>query len=149
MPSFSWSFRGVDRVRNSLRQMVARAPQIVDETMGEWAKETRADLKGTRYPAPPLPKKGRKPYRRTGRLANSWFAKRIKIGQWAIGNRAQAKGRGYASYVIGDESGKHGKQAWMHKRRWWKATEEIKRRIGKLRRRINDALDRELRRNGL
>jgi hypothetical protein len=146
MPSFSWSFRGVDRVRNSLRQMVARAPQIVDETMGEWAKETRADLKGTRYPAPPLPKKGRKPYRRTGRLANSWFAKRIKIGQWAIGNRAQAKGRGYAGYVVGDNDGK---QAAVHRGRWWVAVDEIMKRLPKLRRMIKKRLEHELRRSGL
>src|SRR5688500_13208236 len=121
MPDFSWGFRGVDRIRNSLRTMAARTPHVVDGAMSEWAKETRGELKSTPYPPAPIPKKGRKPYRRTGRLANSWFAQRIRMSEWVIGNRAKARRRSYASYVIGD---KQGKQAKVHQGRWWKATEE-------------------------
>jgi hypothetical protein len=146
VPSFTWQFRGVDRIRNSLRTMAQRAPIAVDDAMREWAEETRTDLKATRYPPAPMPKPGRKPYRRTGRLTNSWYKTRQRVGRWEIGNRARRKGRGYAGYVVGDNDGK---QAWMHKSRWWKAVDEIAKRLPRLRRLIEQHLEHELRRNGL
>lgn len=106
---------GYNRVRNSLRRLASLNSEVIDPVVGGWAKSTARKLKSTKYP----PKRPNQRYKRTGQLANKWSAVRIIGGQWTIENRAQQKGRIYARYVVGDE------QAWMHKGRWWRASDEI------------------------
>lgn len=115
--SISYEIRGYDRVRNNLRAVIAAHPQDTDVIMQRWAQDTRMFLKRTPYPAKPSNSR----YVRTGRLASSWAAKRIKPGVWGITNNARSKyGVNYARYVVGDW------QTAAHKaNKWWRADKVI------------------------
>lgn len=117
--SFSFEIRGYNRVRNSLRRLVRMYPDIVDPIGYKWAQRTRLKLKKTRYPPPPP----ESTYKRTGLLANKWAVEHPKQGRWHIVNKAENRGRYYARYVVGDDRGRN--QAWMHKGRWWIASDII------------------------
>jgi hypothetical protein len=131
---------GRDRVANWLRGLTHRLPKATADETEAWAKETRADLKAMPYPAAPAGSR----YKRTGQLANRWAVEKRGGGVFAITNRAQdRRGRFYAAYVVGDAAGKS--QAWMHRGRWWRFAEVIKDRLGHLRRRLAERLNREAR----
>ena len=108
--SINIEFKGVNRVRNTLRRLASLMPEIVDPELSDWAKDTAKELKRTPYP----PKRPAQKYVRTGRLANSWKVGHPKRGVVSVLNSAK-----YAGFVVGD------KQAWMHEGRWWKASEEV------------------------
>ena len=110
-----------------LDALARKFPRIADEEMGKWARGMRATLKSTPYP----PKRRGQKYVRTGQLANRW-AVRGSNNRWAIVNR-----RAGSQYVVGD------KQAWMHRNRWWKAANVIRRGLGKLRDAIRARIRRE------
>ena len=111
---FSIDVQGYNRVANNLRRAVADMPETAGRVTYKWATETRGVLKSTPYP----PKRFRQKYKRTGRLANSWRAARLPSGATIL-NTAHRRGRFYSRYVVGNAKGTG--QAWMHKRRWWKA----------------------------
>lgn len=132
---------GYNRVRNSLRKLATQHRDVTDKTIGKWAQETRAALKGYGYPAqsrksqPFRTERSRRwffwalrsgyisvPYNRTGRLANSWRAEKRGQSEWIIGNSAE-----YSSLVVGE-----GRQATYHADNWWTAESLIKPRTSEL-----------------
>lgn len=119
MARFSMELRGHQRVGNNLRRMASSMDQELDAAVGDWTKRTRTRLKGKAYPAM---RPGQR-YRRTGQLANRWATQRLGPSHWAIQNRAQGRGRLYATYVVGD--GKGSGQSWHHRGRWWKARDVV------------------------
>lgn len=129
--------KGLDDILAQFKTLVRTMPHAVDEAMDEWAKETRAALKGHGYPAAPPPRKGRRPYHRTGRLANSYFSARKALAHYQIANSAD-----YASYVIGDEEGR---QAWMHLGRWYIARSEIEKSLDRLVKKCETAVEQLIR----
>ena len=114
--------KGYNRVRNTMRKMIAAHPDDVNDVMRRWAEDTRMFLKRRRYPT----RSGSK-YRRTGRLASSWKKVQVKPAVWAITNDAKGPRSGfYARYVVGVEDGPGDqRQAWMHRKIWWTADKEI------------------------
>lgn len=138
--------KGYNRVNNKLRTMASQLDKELDEAVGQWAKDTRKELKGQRYPAkfqgpyPWVSEKQRRyvmaairrgeievPYRRTGNIANRWRAVRVKPAQWKVENTAE-----HAHYVVGDRFGK--RQARIHRGRWYLASDVIDKRLPQLRR---------------
>ncbi len=105
---------GFNRVRNNLRKATREMPRLTDRVVGEHTRTLRQVLKSTPYPS----RRPQQAYRRTGRLANSFNAKRERLGEWSINNSAL-----YSQYVVGKE-----RQAWMHKGRWW-TVQDIERRL--------------------
>lgn len=129
----SISIQGTNRVVGKFRLVANTSPKALDAAIGEFAKRTRVRLRSTKYP----PKRPNQKYRRTGRLALSWAARRLGQATYAIENRAQRKGRYYGMYVVGPRSGAIGKrQAWMHRGRWWIAEEEVEKSVVELRQQI-------------
>lgn len=134
MVSISYDVNGATRVNNSLRTLATKNRKITDKVVGQWAKETRAKVKGTKYPPQtnkPQPFKTAKqrrfffwalangiitvPYRRTGRLANSWSARQNSLGNWSIANSTS-----YAHWVVDRSS-----QSGYHAGNWWIAQDII------------------------
>ena len=115
--SISYEIRGYDRVRNNLRGIIAKNMNNIDDEMRRWAQDTRATLKSKAYP----PKPATSRYTRTGRLASSWKAERVKPGVWGITNNAKGvQGQFYARYVVGDW------QTGFHKaNHWWLASKVV------------------------
>jgi hypothetical protein len=107
--------KGLNRVRNNLRRLIALNREIVEPEMRIWAQAVRKLLKGKPYPS------GRGSYVRTGRLANSWAAEPHGQGTWAIVNKAE-----YSGWVVGDN------QVWFHEGRWWQARPTIEGEIPRL-----------------
>lgn len=130
---FSFEVRGTNRVANKLRTLAAQMPTITNKSLYQWADDTRKELKGTKYP----PKRPGQKYKRTGRLANSWKVDRAQKKVDII-NTASSKGKKYAGYVIGDN------QAWMHKNRWWRASDVIKKQIPALTKLLSNELRKEI-----
>ena len=126
MPRVGLEIRGYNRVRNNLRKLVRMMPDIVEPIGYKWAQRTRVKLQKQKYPPPPPDSK----YKRTGLLANKWAVEHPKVGRWHIVNKAENKGRYYASYVVGDERGDN--QAWMHTGRWWIASDIVNEEIQEL-----------------
>lgn len=125
MSNISMEVRGTNRVRNKLRTAAAKLPDRTEKVVGAWARQTRAFLKSTPYPA----KRPGQSYVRTGTLANSWRARRVKDGVWNIENSAE-----YSGFVVGEN------QAWMHEGRWWKARDKMQERIPLLTKQLTDEL---------
>ena len=117
MTAFAIEIRGINRVRNSLRKLVAMDKNILEPELRNWMQNLRKELKSTPYP----PRRSNQRYKRTGRLGNSWAVDSAGTGKWKITNRVK-----YASWVVGD------KQAWMHVGRWWQARPIIEKNIPKL-----------------
>lgn len=132
--SLQYEFQGYNRVRNSLRKLASEWRETTDGTVGGWTKDQRAGMKGYGYPPQrnaPQPFKTERqrrwffwalangvitvPYQRTGRLANSWRARRQGWSDWILEN-SQA----YAALVVGRD-----KQARYHEGHWWIAEEII------------------------
>lgn len=136
MPNFDVQIDGYNRVDNALRRLVANLPRVSKDVVYKWAQGTRAILKSTSYP----PKRFKQRYVRTGQLANRWRAARTPHGATII-NQAAQRGRNYATYVVGDATGKG--QAWMHKGRWWRARDVIDEELPELRRQLAEAVRKE------
>lgn len=130
MPEIAFSIKGTNRVRNQLRRAASDFKTVTDRVIGEWARGLRRLLKS--YPYPPM-RPGQK-YVRTGLLANSWSAQRIKVGSWTVANSA-----GYATWVVGNAKGVG--QAWMHKGRWWTAAAVFEENRRALVRALTEALE--------
>lgn len=141
MSSYTWNYSAIAQLAEDQRNLARELPDIADEAVYEWGQDTRAYLKGRGYPSQPAPKKGRKAYRRTGRLANSWRAERVGRVSVIIGNRASGRSGLYPSYVIGDDSGH---QAYMHVGRWWIANEEIESKFPELDQKMDEKLSKRL-----
>jgi hypothetical protein len=137
------------------QRMAQRAPQIADRVIGKWSQSVRAFLKSKGYPGRNrramrwVSEKQRKyvmaairrgeikvPYSRTGKLPNSYFAKRVSMGVWAIGNSSP-----HGRYVVGDAEGKG--QYWMHQNRWYKMVTQIKNKARELVGLMKEAFTRE------
>ena len=125
---------GADKLARRFSDYVRTSPGTFDKTTGRWAKRTANQLKKKKYP----PTRSGQKYKRTRRLKRGWEARRVKSSQWTISNRAQAKGRVYPGFVVGDN------QAWMHKGRWWIASEEIEAKIPNLVKALEDDIKRLL-----
>jgi hypothetical protein len=125
-----------NRVANNLRRFASESPQVTDGVVGDWSKDMRYMLKAKPYP-PKLPNQR---YIRTGRLANSWRAFRVKLGEWTIANDARSPRTSelYASRVVGDNRGLN--QHHLFRGRWWIARQEIENFAGDLTRRLSRAL---------
>jgi len=124
---------GYQRVGNALRMLASTHPEVIEDTLGEWAQDIRHELKSMPYP----PKRPNQKYIRTGRLANSWNVKKDKPGQVSIQNSARGdRGQFYGPYVVGDADGADS-QAWMHEGRWWLAADVIGDFMGDLTRRMS------------
>ena len=126
--------RGTNRVRNQLRAIAAFYPRKVDGVAHRDMQRIRRKLKAKPYP----PKRPQQTYRRTGLLSNKWAVRRTKPGVWAIVNNASRRGKPYPGFVVGD------RQAWMHKNRWWIASEEIEKEMPEFTRNLSQELDRDL-----
>lgn len=126
--------RGTNRVRNQLRAIAAFYPRKVDRVARRDMQRIRRKLKAKPYPA----KRPGQTYRRTGLLANKWAVKKDRPGVWSIVNDASRGGQLYPGYVVGDN------QAWMHKNRWWIASDEIEKEMPEFTRNLSQELDREL-----
>ena len=135
---FTYTVVGHNRVANRFRRAASKGARLYDKAMGRWAQGVRRKLKGTPYP-PPRPNQK---YKRTGRLASSWAARRVGAGRYAIVNRAAGRSGPYAVYVVGDRRGSG--QAWMHVGRWWKAKNIIEEELPGLRRVIVDSIAEEV-----
>jgi hypothetical protein len=109
--------KGLNRVRNNLRRLIALNREIVEPEMRIWAQAVRKLLKGKPYPS----KRSGQTYVRTGELANGWAAEPHGLGVWSIVNRKE-----YAGWVVGM------RQAWMHVQRWWQARPTIEGEVPKL-----------------
>lgn len=118
-------FRGYNRVKNALRGLVVKSPQVADETLRAWAQDSRAELKSTPYPPVPAGSK----YIRTGNLANRWAVVNLGVARYALVNRAP-----YSGWVVGEQ------QTQTHRQnKWWRASEILARRLDELRDRLRVA----------
>ena len=119
-----------NRVANKLRRVASDGAEWLDDEVGSFAKKQRRALKGKPYPA----KRPNQKYVRTGRLANSWSAKKRAAAQWTIQNSAS-----YSGFVVGKT-----KQAWMHKDRWWIFEDEMAAAMPELTKELTARINEEL-----
>ena len=123
--------KGYNRVRNSMRKLIAAYPKDVNDVMRRWAEDTRMFLKRTPYASKPSDSR----YVRTGRLASSWKKVEVKPAVWAITNDAVGpRGQFYARYVVGMRPDKDGpgdqRQTETHfKNKWWNADDEVEKEM--------------------
>lgn len=104
-------------------------PRFFHPVMGKWVDRTgREYLWGMRNYAPPP---AGSTYIRTGRLGDSWSSSELDWSAFVFENRAD-----YAGLVVGED------QAWMHRGRWWRATDRIAERTDELMRDLEEALGR-------
>ena len=132
--SLRYDFEGYNRVRNSLRRLASDYRETTDETVKDWTKGQRADMKSFGYPPQtnePQPFKSERqrrwffwalaaglitvPYVRTGNIANSWRARQEGWSHWVLEHSAA-----YAALVVGRE-----KQVRYHQGNWWIAEDII------------------------
>lgn len=149
--SISYDLKGYQRVQNSLRKLASDYRVETDETIGQFAKDQRAKLKGRGYPPQsnkPQPFKTAKqrkyffwaldqgiiivPYPRTGTLANSWRSRKLGWSDWVIENSTA-----YGALVVG-----RGKQAKYHSGNWWIAEDEIEEQTPELTRKLSEEITR-------
>lgn len=99
--------------------LLENLPEYLRNDILGWASWTlRSRLQGTmQYPPPP----SGSTYHRTGQLGSRWTIREAGSGMYAFENPTP-----YAGYVVGDE------QAWMHRGRWWKASERIEEQVVEL-----------------
>lgn len=127
MADTSVTVQGADVIAAKFGRFISASPGAFDRVTGKWARGVVYKLSHIGYP----PKRPGQRYVRTMNLKHSFAARRIQSSQWAIENRATAKGRLYASYVIGDN------QAWMHKGRWYIMSEQVEKEVPKLTEMLN------------
>lgn len=144
-----YEFKGYNRVANSMRKLASGYRKETDDTVGGWVKKKRAGLKSRGYPAQrlaPQPFKSERqrrwffwalasglissPYQRSGKLANSWKARRSGWSDWAIENSQI-----YAYLVVGRNN-----QAGYHEGHWWVAEDVIEEDVSELSEEITDAI---------
>jgi hypothetical protein len=144
-----YEFKGYERVKNSLRRLASDYREETDGTLKAWTKEQQAGMKGFGYPSqtnasqPFKTERQRKwffaaladgtisvPYRRTGRLANSWLARQEGWSHWVLENSAP-----YAHWVVG-----RGQQAVFHEGNWWTADDIIEEEVGDLTEQLTEEL---------
>jgi len=154
MPTVGIEIKGYNRVNNKIRKIASNLDKELDAAIGQWTKDTRKELKAQPYPPkfvgpyPWVSEKQRRyvmaairrgeiqvPYRRTGTIANSWSAVRVRPSQWRLYNSAQ-----YADYVVGNRFGK--RQARIHRGRWYLANDVISKRLPLLRRVVEAKINR-------
>lgn len=147
--SLSYEFQGWNRVENSLRKLASDHRGQTDGAVKDWAKDERADLKAFGYPPqrnapqPFVSDRQRKwffwalasglitvPYQRTGRLANSWRARKEGWSHWVIENSAA-----YGALVVGRD-----KQVKYHAGHWWIADDIIEEDTPDLTKNIKDEI---------
>lgn len=104
---FQLTVKGDDQILTDLREGERLLPTRVNSIVWASVRELRADLKRKPYP-PKLPNQR---YVRTGKLANSYSARRERRNLYSVRNSAP-----YASYVVNE-----GTQADIHREdgRWW------------------------------
>lgn len=131
---------GAKKLSADYKRAVKQYPEALDHGVVNWGQETRQFFKAHGYPAqrhlpnPPRTDKQRRfmhwavrngavgvPYKRSGRLANSFYSRRIGPGEVEIGNTAPHSG-----LTIGET------QAFAHKGWWWRFRQEIKQRYSGL-----------------
>ena len=142
-----YEFEGWNRVENSLRRLASDYRGEIDGSVRDWTKDQRAGMKAFGYPAQrnaPQPFKTARqrrwffyalknglitvPYARTGRLANSWLARKEGDSHWVLENSAE-----YGAWVVGRE-----KQAKYHLGHWWTAEDIIEEDTPELTKDIKD-----------
>ena len=141
MPEYKFNVRSTNRVRNQLRTLVSAHKEVLDPVTRKWAQETRSFLKRP-YPPPPPPPADNpsyKPYKRTGRLGNSFAVRQKGVAWYEIVNTADAGKGPYGSWVIGDDDGDF-RQARIHKDRWYQMRPEIEKKLPDLRAAIEAAM---------
>jgi hypothetical protein len=102
---------GVKEIAAALA-LLGDLPKYLEPEMNTWADGVvHQRLSGTgNYPPAP----GGSTYQRTGQLGSSWRVEKPGGGQYAFTNATP-----YAGYVVGED------QAFMHRNRWWIASERI------------------------
>jgi len=129
----------VSALQKHIANYKARALDAVDDAMREDHIQVAKEFRATPYP----PERPGQQYVRTGRLGRSWKHKRYRKTksrvEWGVENKAAQRGRVYPSYVVGDEQGR---QAWMHKGRWWVALAKYTETVGRRKQMIHRALNR-------
>lgn len=122
----------------AIRAFRQKAIAVVDRELGEAHETARRRFKGMYYP----PQRPGQRYVRTGQYANRWAKSRVKMtattSQWQLTNKSVGRrGQHYASYVGGDDEGR---QAWMHRGRWWVALYNYADQVQRVKARIERAL---------
>lgn len=148
--SLKYDFQSWNRVANRLRRLASDYKDETDKTVGAWTKQQRATMKGWGYPAP---KRGRQPFKterqrrfffwalangviqvpypRTGRLANSWSARKTGASSWTLANSMPN-----AAWVIG-----RGRQSKYHEGHWWTAEDIIEGNVKELSEQLTEELE--------
>lgn len=137
MIRFELTVIGQNAIQNALRSTAAQAPRRMQNITYDWAQlHVIRRLVVKPYPA----KRPGQKYQRTYRLQARWYAE-PQGNSVLIANRQP-----YAGYVVGDDKGKG--QAWMHRNRWWLASDVVKDARPELKKMITRELDRMLRVSG-
>lgn len=111
------------RVLARLSTIEAADRLAIQPALAEFGDEQVAEFRNLPYP----PERAGQTYIRTFDLRGSWSGQASTRTRYVINNDANARGNYYAVYVVGDGDGEG--QAWMHKRRWWKARDIIDQRM--------------------
>jgi len=121
----AFDFNSATRVANKLRRTARNTPKLTDATTKKHAQKMRRLLKAEPY----VPRITNQKYKRTGNLANSWRADRLRQGRYKVTNSAT-----YAIRVVSPVRPK-GQKAWMHmqahraprgSRQWWDAIDVVR-----------------------
>ncbi len=99
---------GQNTVANTMRTAAAQGQRRVTKATYQWAQQ---NVVGPLLVKPYPPERPGQRYKRTGALGRGWGVT-FNPASVTIHNRMGSSG-----YVVGD--GRGGRQAWMHKGRWW------------------------------
>jgi hypothetical protein len=127
-------------VRQGLQDLSAEIPRVGRRRIYDMINRITRTMEG--YP----PERPHQKYQRTGRYGASWHVEKLADG-YSIYNNAEAKGRQYPRFVVGDAYGTG--QAWMHQGRWPLLRDEVDKEVEKLPPEIEDEIVMVARRNNL